>query len=224
MIDPSNITNYNLDDNGLEEVILWWILAAGKNGVTAAKCLESFLSSWPLCSISRWGDVDIKDESPFEKVRRVDAKTSLALAMKKCGIGCYNNKAKSWRHLVNSGINLRTCSLEDLESVPGIGPKTARCFLIHSRRNQKYAGLDTHLLKFLRMIGYDAPKSTPSKKKYVHLEKEFLNLVRASGKTVAQFDLIIWNYYSKNSTALNSKEEMADLLESIGVSSINALN
>jgi endonuclease III len=212
MIDPSNITNYTLDKNGLEEVILWWILAAGKNGATAAKCLDLFLSSWVEGG-----------ESPFETVRRVDSKTSLALAMRKCGIGCFNNKAKSWRHLVSSGINLRACSLEDLESIPGIGPKTARCFLIHSRKNQRYAGLDTHLLKFLRMVGYDAPKSTPSKKKYVYLEKEFLDLVRASGKTVAQFDLIVWNYYSKNSKAMNSKEDMADLLASIGVNTTSVL-
>lgn len=215
MIDPSNITNYNLDENGLEEAILWWILAAGKNGKTAAKCLDSFLSYWVPYKISRLGDVDVGHESPFQTVRRVDSKTSLALAMKNCGIGCYNNKSKSWRHLVNSGINLKTCSLEDLESVPGIGPKTARCFLIHSRKNQNYAGLDTHLLKFLRMIGYNAPKSTPSKKKYIYLEQEFLSLVKVSGKSVAQVDLIIWNYYSKSS--ISYQKDMVDLLGSLGI-------
>jgi len=210
MIDPSNVTNYELDKNGLEEVILWWILAAGKNGTTAARCLELFLSTWSLST---------KTNSPFEIIRKVDSKTSLAQAMKECGIGCYNNKAKSWRHLVNSGIDLSNCTLDELESIPGIGPKTARCFLIHSRRNQNYAGIDTHLLKFLRLIGYDAPKSTPSKSKYVYLEKEFLNIVKKSGKTVAQFDLVIWNYYSKGSSSLTKEEDMRELLSSIGYKS-----
>jgi len=208
MIDPSNITSYELDKNGLEEVILWWILAAGKNGTTAARCLELFLSSWSVGHMS-----------PFEVIRRVDSETSLALAMKECGIGCYNNKAKSWRYIANSEIDLRSCTLDELESVPGIGPKTARCFLIHSRRNQNYAGIDTHLLKFLRLIGYDAPKSTPSKSKYAYLEKEFLNIVKKSGKTVAQFDLVIWNYYSKGSNSLTKEEDMRELLNSIGYKS-----
>jgi thermostable 8-oxoguanine DNA glycosylase len=205
MIDPSNITNYNLTTPQLQETILWWILAAGKNGVTAARCLDSFLSSWSL-----------EKEEPFEVVRKVDFYYNLPLEMKSHGIGCYNNKARSWRCLVNSGINLKECSLEELESIVGIGPKTARCFLIHSRKNQNYAGLDTHLLKFLRLVGYNAPKSTPPKKSYAYLEKEFLNLVKKSKKTVAEFDLVIWNYYSKNSSSLTSKEDMLKLLESIG--------
>jgi hypothetical protein len=210
MIDPSNITNYHLEKNGLEEVVLWWILAAGKNGTTAARCLDLFLSSWSVVS---------KTDSPFNVIRSVDSKTSLPLAMKECGIGCYNNKAKSWRYLANSGIDLKTCTLDDLQSVPGIGPKTARCFLIHSRKNQSYAGLDTHLLKFLRFIGYDAPKSTPTKKKYDYLEKEFLDIVKKSGKTVAQFDLVIWNYYSKGSSSLTKEKDMFELLNCIGYKS-----
>lgn len=205
MIDPSKITNYNLDTYGLQEVLLWWILAAGKNGVTAARCLDSFLSSWKAGR-----------ELPFEVVKRVDSVASLPEEMKAHGIGCYNNKAKSWRHLSNSNIDLKSCTLEELESIPGIGPKTARCFLIHSRRDQNYAGLDTHLLKFLRLVGYDAPKSTPTKKKYAYLEKEFLDLVKKSGKPVAYFDLVIWNYYSKNSPSPSSERDMLGLLDSIG--------
>jgi endonuclease III len=213
MIDPSNVTNYSLDEAGLQEVILWWILAAGKSGTTSSRCLELFLSSWRS---------SIK-EVPFDTVKKVDAKSSLALEMKKCGIGCYNNKARSWKALVHSNIDLKRCTLGDLEAIPGIGPKTARCFLIHSRRDQSYAGLDTHLLKFLRLVGYDAPKSTPTKKKYTHLEKEFLGLVKKSGRTVAQFDLIIWNYYSKNSTASSGEKDMMGLLSSIGVNPTSVL-
>lgn len=43
MIDPTNITDYNLSKEKLEEVILFWVCAAGKNGVTATKSLERTL-------------------------------------------------------------------------------------------------------------------------------------------------------------------------------------
>lgn len=196
MINPSNITNYNLKVSELEEVILWWILAAGKNGKTAARCLDEFLKKFSFSS------------SPFDTVRTVDKNLDLAIEMKKCGIGCYNNKAASWRHLVNSNLDLKSCSLEDLESIKGIGPKTARCFLIHSRKNQNYAGLDTHVLKFLKILGYETPKTTPTGKKYTYLEKEFLKLVSILGKSVAEVDLIIWNYFSSR----KNEKEMSYIL------------
>lgn len=121
--------------------------------------------------------------------------------MKSHGIGCYNAKAKTFLCLVRKDFNLKTCTLEDLESIPGIGPKTARCFLIHSRPNQQYAGLDTHVLKFLRDKGHEVPKATPTGKKYVELEKIFLKYVAESGMSVADFDLLIWNDYRNRKAA-----------------------
>jgi len=43
-IDPDNVTCFNLDKEGLELQILFWIFAAGKNGHTAARCLNNILS------------------------------------------------------------------------------------------------------------------------------------------------------------------------------------
>ena len=120
------MSNYSSSDFELEEVILFWICAAGKNGVTAARCLGNLLKNWGL---------SFKEESPFKIIQILDRKNSLEKELKRFGIGCYTNKASFFRSLVYSGINLRTCSVDDLESIKGIGPKTARCFLIHSRRN-----------------------------------------------------------------------------------------
>jgi thermostable 8-oxoguanine DNA glycosylase len=75
--------------------------------------------------------------------------------------------------------------------------KTSRCFIIHSRPNAQYAALDTHILKHMRSLGYDTPKSTPSKKQYLHLEKEFLKLAKKADMSPANYDLMIWNKYSK---------------------------
>jgi len=94
---------------------------------------------------------------------------------------------------------LRTCSIDELESIFGIGRKTSRCFVMHSRRNAQCAGLDTHILKFLRSKGHDVPKSTPgSKKKYLEIENLFLKYAKKSNKTIAKFDLDIWKKYAYN--------------------------
>lgn len=194
MIDPINITNFNLSQAETEEVLLFWVCAAGKNGVTAARCLDKLLSTWR-------GKLYKLHPSPFDIIQYIYKFGNLADEMKKHGIGCYNAKSKTFIYLVCNRMDLKTCSVEDLELVPGIGPKTARCFLIHSRENQQYAGLDTHVLKFLRDKGHDVPKQTPTGKKYRNLELEFLKYVTESKMTVANFDLKIWNDYRNRKSA-----------------------
>lgn len=189
MIDATKITDYNLSDSRLEEMILFWICVAGKNGVTAARCLDALLSS----------PIQLTKKTPFEIISQMDKEHLLEFHMKRCGIGCYNMKAGYFRDLLSANLNLKTCTVGELEAVKGIGPKTARCFLIHTRKNQPYAGLDTHVLKYLRDQGHEVPKSTPNGKRYRDLEQIFLEYVKKSGKTVAEFDLAIWNDYRNRS-------------------------
>jgi thermostable 8-oxoguanine DNA glycosylase len=185
MIDPSKITNYNLTEPELEEVLIFWICVAGKTAATIAKGVEKLLT-------------DLKGGTPFAKIKRYGYER-LPDKLKECGIGCYTLKARSLWSLVNSDLDLRTCSLEELESIPGIGRKTSRCFVMHSRRGAKCAGLDTHILKFLRSKGHEVPTSTPgSKKKYFEIERLFLKYVQVSGQTAADFDLNIWRNYAKS--------------------------
>jgi thermostable 8-oxoguanine DNA glycosylase len=121
----------------------------------------------------------------------------MAIRLRNAGIGCYNMKASYFFDLIYSDINLKKCSVEELEKIKGIGPKTARCFLLHSRPNQNYAGIDTHILKFLAAKGFEVPKSTPTGRRYRELEKEFVKLAKKAKKSVAEYDLEIWNEYSK---------------------------
>lgn len=184
MIDPLKITNFNRTDAELEEVLLFWICVAGKKSTTIAHRLDTVLY-W------MFGD------TPFEKVRGVGT-PQMAERLKNGGIGCYKLKARSMRAIAKSGLNLRTCSAEDLMGIYGIGFKTARCFLIHSRRESKYAGLDTHILHYLYDCGYDCPLVTPSRKKeYLKWEKIFLSHVEEAGTSVAEMDLAIWTVYSQ---------------------------
>ena len=185
MINPATITNYNATDNELQEVLIFWICVAGKTARTISRAVDRLLNN-------------LKGKTPFEKIKSA-GKKQLPGFLKDNGIGCYSIKSRSLWELVNSNIDLRNCTVDELENLYGIGPKTARCFVIHSRADAKYAGLDTHVLKFLRDKGHNVPKSTPAgKKQYRELELLFLNYVKKSGKTVADFDLEIWRRYSGN--------------------------
>jgi thermostable 8-oxoguanine DNA glycosylase len=109
-------------------------------------------------------------------------------------IGQYGRLTKAVMDSLN--LDLRTCTLEDLLAVHGVGPKTARFFLLHSRRYAKHAVLDTHILSWLRSHGVEnAPKATPQNPKlYAELEDTFIRLAELWFPNVplAEVDLLIW--------------------------------
>ncbi len=192
MIDPTNITNYNLTDHELEEHILFWVAAAGKTGVVAAHRLEIFLTM-----------ITYNNISPFEAIRKTieTHPTPLGMMLRTAGMGCHSHKSRTFTELAYSNLNLRTCSADDLEKIYGIGRKTSRCFILHSRKDTQYAGIDTHMLKNLRAAGVEnVPKQTPSTdKQYKRLEKEVLRLAKVVGMSPASYDLMVWNKYSAKS-------------------------
>ncbi len=121
--------------------------------------------------------------------------------MKTSGIGCntYKTKARTFHELAFSGFNLRTCTVEDLESIFGIGLKTSRFFMVHNRPDSNYAVLDVHILRWMKDHGYDVPENTPSTAKtYKKIEQQFLAASNESGMSRAAFDLAIWNEYSSH--------------------------
>jgi len=179
-LNPDNITRFDYTRDELELNILFWIFAAGKNGHTAARCLSNLLDYWSSKS---------NKTRPFEIIDNIEF---LPLELKKFGVGCFNNKAKTIKSLIDKKLDLKECSLQDLESVWGLGPKSVRCFLIHTRENQKYAGLDRHVLRYLRNLGYDVPDHTPNRMQYSRIEKIFLDHAEKSGKTISELDLEIW--------------------------------
>jgi thermostable 8-oxoguanine DNA glycosylase len=187
MIDPEHITNYDLTYLQLEKRLMFWVLAAGKNGRTAARSIVSLMT---LTAGHIYG--------PFAGIKQSNARHPLAETMKRCGIGCYNHKARTLLELANSNLDLKYCDAADLEKIYGIGMKTSRCFILHSRRNARLSGLDTHMLKHLKEMGVEnVPKATPSsKKQYMILEQEVLRLADEAGMSAAEYDLMIWNKYS----------------------------
>lgn len=188
MITPTNITNYNRTQAELEEFLLFAILVAGKTAKTQAEKLNQFLMPAKVCGVS-----------PFDWIKRLAVRLEGGLNehMIMHKLGQYKRIEKAFRGILQFKGKMDSVSLEELESIEGIGSKTSRFFLLHSRPNQKVAVLDTHILKFLSEKGYNVPKATPSKKKYGQIEKNFLTECEKAGKDVAEMDLEIWKSYSK---------------------------
>ena len=95
---------------------------------------------------------------------------------------------------------------EQFAKLPGIGMKTARCFIIHSRENASYSGLDTHMLKHLTSLGYNVPKSTPSRKLYLTLEQIVIKLAAERKMTPAEYDLL--SFLIKKNNCVVSRAEL----------------
>ena len=134
-----------------------------------------------------------RDAKPFRVIDGHVKAGTLVLALKNAGIGCQTIRAKSLQSLLESHLDLRTCTVDQLEQISGVGPKTSRFFILHSRLNARVAALDVHILRYLKSLGYNVPTVTPTGKNYRKIEEIFLQEADKSGMTVADFDLFIWN-------------------------------
>ncbi len=189
MVDPFRITKFDRTEDELEEFALFCVSVAGKSAETTARALDKYLGTLPL----------IKGNWPFSRIRfSLGSEKQLAQQLKRCGFGCFNSRATSFKALVTSGLDLVRCSREELEKLHGWGPKTSRFFLLHSRPDFRGAPLDTHVLKFLRVCGVkNVPKSTPPKgKRYLELEAQYMALC-PPWQTLADFDLEVWTRHAR---------------------------
>ncbi len=183
MIDPTDITKYDRTHAELEEFLLNAIAFAGKNARQQAKKMHALLAH--------------DTHSPFELIRIWKRDGRLLERLRAVRIGKYTLLEKSFTQLAHSRIDLATCSVEELERYPAIGAKTARLFVLHSRPDQEYAVIDTHILKEMRSLNLTELRSTPSGKKYTELEKILLTHLKKRGvKDFAEYDLGIWKKYA----------------------------
>ena len=188
-INPKKITDFNRTKADLELFAVFAVCVAGKNAQqTADKVNDNF----------RDVATPTKQLTPFEAIKNlVNIKVFVAY-LKMAKMGQYRRIYRALRDLVESGIDLKTCTVEELEAIHGIGPKTSRFIIMHSRPNQRLAMLDTHILRWMRDQGIETPKATPqSKKLYKELEQKFLTLCDKCAILPSQLDLKIWKQYSK---------------------------
>ena len=188
-INPKKITDFNRTKADLELFAVFAVCVAGKKAQqTADKVNDNF----------RDVQTPTKQLTPFEAIKNlVNIKVFVAY-LKMAKMGQYRRIYRALRDLAESGIDLKTCTVEELEAIHGIGPKTSRFIVMHSRPNQRLATLDTHILRWMRDQGIETPKATPqSKKLYKELEQKFLTLCDKCAILPSQLDLKIWKQYSK---------------------------
>lgn len=185
MIDPRNVTKFDRTDRELQE---WWLfstIVAGKTADVQARALEAFLAPMP-------GDL------PFDKVLTAHLAGDLRAHMSRARLGQYGRLEPCFVESVTL-LDLRHDPVERFEAIHGVGPKTARMFLMHSRSGQRLAALDTHILAHLAENGVSVPKATPgSAKEYRRLEEAFLSLADDAKMSPADYDLAIWTARARN--------------------------
>lgn len=204
MIDPYNITDYTRTQAELEEFILFCVVVAGKTANVQARLLDNFLN--------------LVSGTPFDSIRKMKSAGTLGSNLREAKLGQYRKIETAFIELVSGNLDLTTCTISDLEKIHGIGPKTSRFFIVHSRVNQQHAIIDTHILKFLRdTLHLDVvTKSTPSSPAlYSRLENAFLAHCKAVGKSPADLDLEIWRFYSTNKQKITTPNQVNVLSGSV---------
>lgn len=174
---PSEITNFNRTDRELQAFWLFCLMVAGKNAEQTAKKLAKMVEGMP------------EDKNPFDLIKNYEIHNWLVSHR----VGQYGRLEQAIRQSLN--LDLRNATLDELMSIHGVGPKTARFFILHSRKDCNVAVLDTHILAWMKAYGVaNVPDSTPSGVKYLELEKRFLEICRVmfTDVPIANVDLAIW--------------------------------
>jgi len=185
MIDPNDVTKFNRTDDELLEFWLFCLFVRGKNADVQAKKLAEFIgilggTQGLYSRVDQFGFPAIDD------------------ALRSVGAGQYNTLSHAvnttFVHIACGSDMLRTYTPQQFEGIRGVGPKTARYFILHTRAKARVAALDTHILQFLGdRSGQDVPKTTPpAGRRYEKLEQDFLFYADFYGVDPAGFDLAIW--------------------------------
>lgn len=185
MVDPFQITDFKRDDTALQEFWLFCVAVAGKKATMIASKIDEFLSG---CQ---------DGETPFDYVRRLASEDRLIERMTEVRLGKYALLDRAWRFTVSeAGPDLRTAQVSELQSIHGVGFKTSRFFILHSRADADVAVIDTHVLKYLASLGHEVPDTIPVGETYLRLEAIMLDAARAAGMPMADFDLAVWKHYA----------------------------
>jgi 3-methyladenine DNA glycosylase/8-oxoguanine DNA glycosylase len=173
-----------MTDQELQLRLLYAIIVAGKSAKFAEQAMARLFAG-------------LGDGLPFDRIRAWAADGSLDTKLRGARVGNYGKISKAFDALANAGIDLRTCGPAELEAIHGIGPKTARFFIIWTRPDARVAALDVHILRWLGQQGHKAPRQTPQGKRYAELETVFLEEADRRGMTPHQLDAAIWSAGSK---------------------------
>lgn len=168
-----------LSQSELEARLIYAVIVAGKSADFADQVCYTLWDRIP------------QGQTPLEWIRGLGPDKLLQELMQ-ARTGNYKKNHKCLWELAHWGLNLQTCTPQDLEAIYGIGPKTSRFFILWTRPNERFAVLDVHILRWLRSQGVGCPERTPRGKRYYDLERRFIKLADSLGKTPRELDYEIW--------------------------------
>lgn len=170
-----------MTDQELQLRLLYAVIVAGKSAKFAEQAMARLF-------------VGLGGNLPFDRVRAWVAEGALETRLWEARVGNYSKVLRAFAALAEAGLDLRSCGPADLEAIHGIGPKTARFFIIWTRPLARVAALDVHILRWMRQHGYNAPHQTPpSGKRYAELEAAFLAEADRRELTPRELDEQIWS-------------------------------
>ena len=194
MINPKKVTNYKRTQWQLQEFLLYCICVAGKKSEIETRKLDVFLEGAREQSLY-----------PFDYIRQLRARSELMDELNRCKIAPYKQRYNSFEDCADlMPDDLIGITIEELQEVRGISTKTSRFFLTHSSEDYDEPVLDTHILQYLKDVGYkNVPKATPQNPKiYEKFATLFKRIANFEGMSVADFDLKIWKEYSYGKSAV----------------------
>jgi hypothetical protein len=181
----------NATDSQLQRFALLGPFVAGKNATVQQRKLDRFLSD--LRSLA-----PDEHQTPFEclsYVRKLEGDAGVRRLLEEHRVGQYDRLTKAILHFLDAEWDLRNCTRDQLVSTPGISFKTASFFLMFSR-DADMACLDVHLLRWMRNhpeFPDDIPLQTPPARRYLKLERLFLDHCVRENRRPYELDFEIWS-------------------------------
>lgn len=184
-VDVQNMPKTISGKEDREWFVLFSICVAGKSAKQTREKLNQYLSPG----------------SPFLSVQWDIDSGMLDTSLRAYKFGQYKRIEKAFREVVKLDV-MKDLTVEKLEAIPGIGPKTARFIVLYTDPEADCVPLDTHILKYLAKkcegTPLKIPKSTPPAGKiYNALEELFRGFARQEGKSVRQLDTEVWQSYAR---------------------------
>ena len=183
-IDPNNVTDFYRSHYNLMVFWLFCLFVRGKNADVQAKKLEQFLKN-----------VGGVTQLPYLYQKHIET------ALREVKAGQYRTLSRAIDETLDRIVGAReflmTATVAELESIYGVGPKTARYFILHTQKGARVAALDTHIMHFLWLEldaseGLVAPVKVVTGEKYLYFEQKFLDIADEFGVEPAVLDLAVW--------------------------------
>lgn len=177
----------------LEAYLLYVMTMANWEAKKAYDSLNRFLSE--------------STESPFAYIKMLNAQEKLLHKMQEARIFRANQKQRYFQAASEFTQDLRTASIEQLETIKGVGAKSSRYFVNFTRVDADEVHPDTHIIKGLIAHGVDVPKDKNGKpripsdakaKNFKLIVLAFRNIAQEYGLKNREMDYEWWRHFNKD--------------------------